>query len=236
MRLRNALLVLVAAGALGVAGCISAGAPVTEEFDATGVEEVVLAAPGDMVIVQGDAETLTMDTGENVAERITVVVDDGVMEIELDESAITIPTFELDFVLEVPNVTGVDIAGSGSVEGEGFEADEFRALVSGSGAISVDDLTCDDLVVDIGGSGAVGLTGVADDQIVTISGSGSYDGADLEADAADVTVSGSGSTTVWVVKRLDATVSGSGSISYYGEPQVDETVSGSGVISGQGSK
>jgi hypothetical protein len=224
------------AAALALAGCMDAGAPVTKEFDAAGVEEVVLSAPGDMTIVRGDAETLTMDTGENVAERIDVTVEDGVMEIEFDDSALSMPMFELEFELEIPNVVALTTEGSGSIEGEGFKADTFFAETSGSGNIAVDDLSCDEVVVDVAGSGGVEFSGRADVQSVTVAGSGSYEAEDLRSDSAEVTVSGSGSATVWVERDLDASVAGSGSIRYYGDPEVERSVSGSGDVTSLGSK
>lgn len=236
MTFRRALLMSLVAVALALAGCMDAGDPVTMEFDASGVEEVVLAAPGDMTIVRGDAETLTMDTGENVAERIDITVEDGVMEIELDAAGFAIPTFDLEFELEVPGVVALTTEGSGSIEGEGFKADTFFATTSGSGTIAVDDLSCDEVVADLAGSGAVELSGRADVQSVTVAGSGSYEAGDLRSDSAEVTVSGSGSATVWAGRELDASVAGSGSVRYYGDPEVQRSVSGSGDVTSLGSR
>jgi hypothetical protein len=233
------LLLLVGISAVVLSGCatIDPGEPVTEEFDATGVREVVLSAPGDLVIVRGTAETLVMDTGENIAEDIAVTVDDGVMEISVAGQLNVRGPIDLDLQLEVPNIERTTLTGSGSIEGEGFAASEFVIDSSGSGSIRLSQLDCTSLDSTLDGSGEIVVAGVAEELSVDIGGSGSFDGEDLQADSVVVVVDGSGSATVWAERELDAEVNGSGSIEYYGEPRVSNaSASGSGSIEGLGTK
>lgn len=125
--------------------------------------------------------------------------------------AITGP--ELDFRIEIilPNVTHLEVDGSGGIDCSGIEAMELEVVVSGSGDIRL--------------KGSVGALNA------TVSGSGDVSARELKARNAKLQVTGSGDLEVFVLETVDARFTGSGDITIYGNPASRKTkVVGSGGI------
>ncbi|MDH4139796.1 MAG: DUF2807 domain-containing protein [Coriobacteriia bacterium] len=233
-----ALVVATFLGACSIGDDLSGSGDIeSKEYGADGVTRIVLAAPGDLRIVRGDAEKLVVETDDNVMEHVEVDVRGNTLEIHLDRGTWDqIRPTRLDLELEIPALESIAVEGSGSVEAGDLEMGDLELTVSGSGTISDDNVDCESLRVGISGSGMVRLAGTCSDQEIDVSGSGSFEAFDLEVDSASVRMSGSGKAAVWVKDELDANVSGSGSIEYYGKPMVDSSTSGSGEVRSKGEK
>jgi len=125
--------------------------------------------------------------------------------------AITGP--ELDFRIEIilPNVTHLEVDGSGDIDFHDVETDELDVAISGSGDICL--------------KGAVGTLHAS------VAGSGDVTATELLAKKAKLQVTGSGDIEISVVESVDARVTGSGDITIHGNPATRNTrVTGSGDI------
>jgi hypothetical protein len=125
--------------------------------------------------------------------------------------AITGP--KLDFRIEIvlPNVTHLEVDGSGNIDFPDVETDELDVAISGSGDICL--------------KGAVGSLHAS------VAGSGDVTATELLAKKAKLQVTGSGDIEVSVVESVDARVTGSGDIKIHGNPAARNTrVTGSGDI------
>lgn len=216
--MRNSVLcALVFLLGLALAGCsIGAGQVrgsgniTTETRKVAGFTAVDVSGVGDVIITQGDAESLTVETDDNIQRLVLSEVrgDTLYLSMEPNTSLARIP--RLIFTVTVRDLTQLTLAGAAT--------------------ISVRDLSGDQLRVDHSGVGLLTLAGAVNAQDVTLSGVGGYDGAALMSDRATVTVSGVGNVVVNVGERLDATVSGMGSIAYIGSPEVHQQIDGLGTI------
>jgi predicted small secreted protein len=211
------------------------GDMVTETRDVSGFDSVDLSGSGDVIITQGEGESLTIETDDNVMEHITSEVRGGTLHLGTKELISVSPT-RLVFTLGVDDLNAADVSGSGSIEADSIETDSLEIDVSGSGDVKVDSLTAGDLGVRISGSGDVQLAGEVSEQDIDISGSGNYRAGDLLTETTVISISGSGEATLWTTESLDADVSGSASINYYGNPTVTSSSSGSSDINGLGEK
>jgi predicted small secreted protein len=211
------------------------GDMVTETRDVSGFDSVDLSGSGDVIITQGEGESLTIETDDNVMEHITSEVRGGTLRLGTKELISVSPT-RLVFTLGVDDLNAADVSGSGSIEADSIETDSLEIDVSGSGDVKVDSLTAGDLGVRISGSGDVQLAGEVSEQDIDISGSGNYRAGDLLTETTVISISGSGEATLWTTESLDADVSGSASINYYGNPTVTSSSSGSSDINGLGEK
>jgi hypothetical protein len=211
------------------------GKRVTESRPVSGIDRVVLAGSGDVILTQGDGESLSVETDDNLLEHITTEVSGGTLTLGTKKGVNVRPT-RLRFTLTVVDLDGITVSGSGTVDVKRFDTDDLEVQVSGSGDVRVDALTADTTTVRIGGSGSVELAGQVSGQEVTISGSGKYRGEDLRSETASVTIGGSGDATLWANDSLDARVAGSGTVRYYGDPQTSTSGSGSGRIRRVGGK
>jgi hypothetical protein len=223
----------------------------------SGFTRVVLSGSGEVILTQGDEESLRIEAEDNILPYLKSTVSGDTLNLGQDWHwpKIVWPTKTIKYYIGVKSLHGVTISGSGKVQTEKLETDSLELKISGSGKITIGDLTSQsvegsisgsgDFIVDrlsaetlsitISGSGNCSLgAGHVTDQKVSISGSGDFKAAKLESLAASVKISGSGDVTVWAAETLDVHISGSGNVSYYGSPQVNSNVAGSGKVKRQG--
>ena len=230
-----ALLVVLVIASSACSIVRGSGDIVSESREVSGFDSIDLSGVGEVIITQGEGESLTIETDDNVMEHITSEVRGGTLYLGTKPQTNVFPT-RLVFTLGVDELMAADVSGSGSVEARSIETDNLQISVSGSGSVNVDLLAADDLKVRISGSGDVELAGEVPVQDIDISGSGKYRAVDLLSEDATVSVSGSGDATLWATGSLDADVSGSGTIDYYGNPTVNTSTSGSGEVNSMGEK
>ena len=211
------------------------GDVISESREVSGFDSVNLSGAGDVIITQGEGESLTIETDDNIMEYITSEVRGGTLYLGTEELTNVMAT-RLVFTLGVDELTAVDVSGSGSIKAASIETDSLELGISGSGSVDVDSLTADELNVRISGSGDVRLAGETPEQDIDISGSGQYEAGDLLSESVVVSISGSGEATIWTTGSLDADVSGSGMVNYYGTPTVNSSTSGSGEVNSRGEK
>ena len=229
---RTIVMIGLAAAALAVSACgslQSAGAPTTQERALSGVHAVTLQTSGDLSILIGDTEGLSVSAGANLLDHLTSEVVDGTLVLGAEPNQ----SFggSISYTLTVPSLDAIEVEGSGNVDGAGVLSGQARLTISGSGSATLSDLELTDLTADLSGSGDAQVSGSSDASTVDLSGSGDYDGSGLTTGRTTVSSSGSGHARVNVTEHLSATVSGSGDVTYAGNPtQVDRDVSGSGGV------
>jgi hypothetical protein len=115
--------------------------------------------------------------------------------------------------ITMPELVGVNTAGSGNIEVVGnFSGNtKFEAGISGSGNIDIQE-------------------GFADKFISSINGSGHLKALDFEAKQVETTTSGSGNTEITATEQLKVKISGSGNVYYRGSPVITVNISGSGAV------
>ena len=190
---------------------IGSGKAITEQPEVSGVNTVVLANGGQLIVDYGQTDSLSVTADDNIMPLLTTKLTNGRLTLGTKPSTSYNTRTPIVYRLTVKSLSAIEIAGSGSATLNGVNVDSFSAKISGSGSIVA--------------------TGSVKSQDVLISGSGSYNGATLDSQQATVTCSGSGSAVVRVSEALKATVSGSGSVGYMGSPQtIDKHVTGSGSV------
>lgn len=229
---------------------------ITRTYDVKDFSRVTLAGFGDVFITQGESESLSVETDDNIFDHldIRVIGDELVLGTKLD--AILVPTQSIIFRLTVKDLNAITIGGSGNIYSEPLQTNDLKVTVAGSGEVDIKGLDGSDLSISvpgsgnitirsiavttvdvaINGSGDIELAGKADQQTISVNGNGEYIAGDLETSSADISIGGSGSLTVWVKDELKVRVNGSGDVSYYGRPTVDQTGGGSGKVTSLGEK
>ncbi len=228
-----ALLAVTACDANIVRG---SGDLITESRSVSNFDSIDLSGSGEVIITQGDGESLTIETDDNVMEHVKAEVSGGTLKLGYEEGLNLISPTQLIFTVGVDNLTGLKISGSGDIESDMIETDRMDVTISGSGDIQIDNLTTDEVEARISGSGEIDWAGEAPTQDVTISGSGKYRAGDLLSESVKVKISGSGDATVWATESLETNISGSGSVDYYGRPSINTSGSGSGDVNSRGEK
>ncbi|WP_342117376.1 head GIN domain-containing protein [Pseudoduganella sp. OTU4001] len=194
-------------------------------FDALG-----LGLPGNVEVRMGNAESVTIESDDNILPLIETVVEDGTLKIRPVRRNLQLDTRNLKVVVTARKIERISVGGSGSVDAEGIRGGKLSFDVGGSGSMSLRNIEGDSITVSLGGSGNLKASGSAEKLKVSIGGSGKVSTGQLATKDATVSIGGSGQAVVWAKQSLTVSVAGSGDVSYYGEPQVTKSVMGSGSV------
>jgi hypothetical protein len=215
----------------------------TETREVSDFDRVSLREFGELVITQGEEESLTIEARRNILSRIKTEVKASQLIIGSsgswldqlgDALASSFRGERIRCNLTVKQLRGLEVSGAGAVRVGKIETDRLALQLRGAGDVNIESLDAEGLTVDLPGAGRISVAGRVAEQTVTISGAGSYDAPKLESQKAKVTLTGLGSATVWAVEGLDATIRGLGGVSYYGTPEVRKEITGAGGVKSLG--
>ncbi|HVN55477.1 MAG TPA: head GIN domain-containing protein [Anaerolineaceae bacterium] len=222
-------------GCASVSGQVirGSGKVVQESPAVSGISSVQLEGIGDVVITQGETESLTVEAEDNILPMLDTHMDGSKLVIGIKRAYMAVsinPTRPIRYNLTVKNLNAIDLSGSGNFSSGSLKSGSLEVKISGSGNVDLSKVSADQVTAEISGSGSITLAGEAKNQQISIPGSGQFKGRDLKGSTATVRISGSGSATVNAAETVDAQISGSGNVAYLGSPKVSSNVSGSGSV------
>ena len=206
-----------------------------DERTLSGFESIVFAGEGVVTVEQGDFG-LTIEADDNLLEYLEAVVIGTELRIRTAEGVDIEPSTAPEYRVVLPALTGVELAGAGSMSTGAWEAEHFAVTLSGAGDLVVDELDATTLVVESTGLGSITVGGSADHQHVEIDGMVDYEASDLATVTTDLDCRGVGTAAVWVGQLLDVTVAGLCEVSYYGEPTIADEIADGGSLAGLGER
>lgn len=225
---------LLTISGLLLSGC-SDGNPQTRTDAVSNFDQIQISTFGEIIIEQGDEESLMIEAPRDYLRYITSDVDNGVLTISTRRGFIGGPIRRVTYTITVKDLEKISLTGAGAIKIYELNTDDFEVNLTGAGSVEIDDLNADDLEVNLSSAGAIIIAGEVDSQEVDISGIGSYEAGDLRSNDAEILLTGAGSAVVWVEDSLDVNVTGVGSVSYFGDnPDVYQNVSGLGSINSKG--
>ena len=201
----------------------------TEERDVSDFHKIHLSGIGNLIITQGEEESLTIEADDNIIPIIETDVSGERLDISFKKGYTFTPSATVKFYLIVVDLDEISLSGAGNIDCEGFETEVLQFDVSGAGDFDF-DLDAERVEVVVSGAGNIVLSGKVDSQEIEINGAGKYNGEDLESRECTITVSGAGSATVNVSELLDVEINGVGNVYYAGSPSVTQDISGLGKI------
>jgi hypothetical protein len=210
----------------------------TEKREASNFNQVVLQDIGHLVITQGETEALTVEADQDLLAKIITEVRGETLYLSLGKDwldrltslASLFENRQIKYYLTLKTITGVQIAGKGSLEAASLQADRLELKIDGMGEAQIGALTCQRLEVHIGGTAKINVSGQATEQAVWIAGMGEYRAPKLEGKKVDLHISGQGNATVWAQESLDVNITGIGRVEYYGSPRLNQSIQGMGSI------
>lgn len=211
------------------------GRVVQQPREVSGYSGIDLELPAQVELVQGTREGVVLETDDNIAPHIEVVVANERLTIRAAKRSAALRPSRLKIVVQVRRLEHIGIAGSGSFQSESLQTPRLELDIAGSGVVSLRGLEADSLKVSIAGNGNVVAAGRADALRAHISGSGDIRAAQLAAKTATLNIAGSGNAALWVSQALDVSISGSGDVAYWGDATVTQSVAGAGNIKRMGS-
>lgn len=212
------------------------GTAKTETRAVSDIERVSMEGQGDLTIIQGNEEGLTVEADDNLLPYIETRMDGRELVLTIKDGYSIDTVSKIRYTLKVKDLNRISISGAGDVRADSLKAGDLSLEIAGSGNMKIDDLQAEDLTARTSGSGNFDLKGEVKTQRVTINGAGNYTAPDLKSAEAEATISGAGNVEVWATDKLDVRVTGVGNVSYYGQPAVSQSITGGGSVKGLGSK
>ncbi len=218
---------------------------ITQSIEVSNFDRIALRVvnvENEVVIKQGQRESLAIEARPEVFAKIKTEVGNGQLNIQMGGSwsdkisaafATSLTRPRIKYVVTVKNLTGLDIAGLAHVRIDNVETDRLHVKFSGLGNLSIAGLNAKQLDVDVAMSGPcqVEVNGRVGEQHVSLSGMGDYNARGLESHKAMVALKGPGGhAVVRVEDELDVTIGGPGRVEYYGQPRVTKKVSPMGAV------
>jgi hypothetical protein len=219
---------------VALTGCAT-GPYQTQQESVAGFSRVSIETFGEVLISQGNTETLTIEAPRDYLRYITAEVTDGTLYIKTRRGFVGGPVQRVTYTLTVKDLNDISFSGAGSIKVMSLNTSTLNVNLSGAGSIEVDNLKTDSLTVNLSSAGSIVIAGNAKTQDINLSGLGSYESGDLRSDDVKVNLSGAGSAVVWAESKLDVNVSGLGSVTYFGNPIVTQNISGLGSVNSKGS-
>ncbi len=234
-------------------GCTTVDAQTTKVRTFSGIDGVALLGSGDVDILIGNKEEITIHAPADLIPYLLTEKKDGTLYIGKRKKGwkkfrnwnenihYDLVVKDLNRIsvsgsgdIDVEKLSGekctVKVSGSGNIDVDQINSKGVKVTVSGSGDIDIDNLSADILGVSINGSGDINLDGKTDELDLTISGSGDFTGNELKSENVLINIYGSGDARTWVTESLEVHISGSGDVTYHGNPTVNSRVTGSGDI------
>jgi hypothetical protein len=208
----------------------------TQERPVSGFSEVVFSAFGQLEIVQGASEALSIRTSDNLLPLINTRVSGSILTIDVPGQVRFAGFPQATFTLTVKDLRAISLDGIGAIQVRGLNSPNLTINKNGAGSISVAGLNAEQLLVEQNGTGDISVAGTATTQKVTSRGTGNYLANDLRSETVDASLEGIGNVTVWATTALDATLNGTGNLSYWGNPTITETKNGIGGLIALGAK
>jgi hypothetical protein len=204
-----------------------------KQFRVDGFDEIELKGVGHLIIEQGAVESLEVEAGEDVLEKIDAGVEFGRLKLGFEHSWLEfwkVANYrDTKFRVGIKNIKHIVLSGAGDIMTNKLVTDALKVELNGSGNVKLMAET-KKFEARIAGSGDIVASGKADEQKIEIDGSGNHSAAELVSKSVSITVRGSGSAELQVSDFLSVSIMGIGTVRYKGSPQLSQQIFGSGRI------
>jgi hypothetical protein len=211
---------------------------VSRNYQVGNFQKVELAGHYDVEIRTGGPVSVAAQGPQNVINRLVVEVDGDELKIHPKSDAGWFHfgghPFSRDpvhVVVTVPTLTGATLAGSGVINVDKVQGNDFEGTVAGSGQMNLTDVDVQSLKLDIAGSGSAKAgQGKAQSAKYGIAGSGSVDAGAVQTQELKVEIAGSGGVNAHASGTADVDIMGSGDVNIAGGAKCKVSKAGSGNV------
>lgn len=230
MRAGRKLLVGVLLAAAAATQPAASAELVRSQRTVAGIEYVQWQAIGELHIVQGPSESLTIEAEERLHPLITAEVRDRTLILGFRSGQVS-TSMPIRFVLKVRHLKAIDSRSSGTFRVNRLQTPALQLRLAGSGDTTIGELSARRLdVLILGASNVAIAAGNVEEQTVQIAGSGDYDAGGLDSVTSSVAIPGSGNATVSTASHLSVRITGAGEVRYFGNPRLTQSIEGAGEV------
>ncbi len=189
------------------------GPSITKDFQVKDFHGIDVSHGFDVILVQGNTESLTLTIQENLLQYVTVEVVGGVLKVYSDKNFNT--TQPMKARITFKDINQVEVSGGGDISAETpLNVSGMHMHISGGGDISA-ELNTSEFKGEVSGGGDVKIHGKITDYDVNLSGGGDIN-SEIAATRIACRVSGGGDVTLKTTSQVsdaDVEISGGGDIS-----------------------
>ena len=202
---------------------------VTKERKATYFNKVKVATAIDLILTQGNSESIAVEADDNLHEYIMTEIKDNTLKIYIEANVSNVK--EMNVYVTMKDIEKVSATSAGDVVGKTvIKSDELTLITSSAGDVKL-DIDVRKLTCQISSAGDMTLSGTTDELEANLSSAGDLNAYELTARMANVSVSSAGNADITVKEKLRARASSAGDISFKGNPpEVDAHTSSVGNI------
>lgn len=224
-----ALLLLATAGCTGMIDGVSGNGNVRSETrEVSGFSKIDAGGSFEILLQQGEVETLSIEADENLLPLIKTNVLGGTLEITTERPIRNANTLKLYITFK--DLSKIDVSGACSVISKST-LHLTDLVLDGSGATFVDlALKAQSFSADLSGANEVRISGETNLFSLELSGASKIRAFDFLAREVKLKASGAADAHVHAAEYLNAEASGAASIKYMGSPSIDQRISGAGSI------
>jgi hypothetical protein len=182
----------------------------------------------DIELIQGNEESVTIETNHNLLKNIKTEIEKGKLIISCEKG------FQFDRVkltIRFTDIYYLEVNGGMKLTSEHpMQVKDFEMIVNGGADIKI-PINGNTLSLNLSGGTNVKFTGKVTNLNIDLNGAGNISCDELESENVDVEIGGAGYAIVWATKSIIAKLSGVGVIEYIGNPSiVKSNVSGIGSV------
>jgi hypothetical protein len=182
-------------------------------------DRVTIDAPGELIVTQGEAESVRIEAEPSVRPRLRAEVESGTLVIGTRGSLQS--DRPIRFHVTLRTLTQLHARGGTQVSIGALRTPALSLQLRGSSTALVGELHAARLDAVLDGASALQvLRGAVQRQSIALDDAATYDAPGLHSDEARVDVHGSAHARLHAARRLDAQASGSGRIAYAGAPRI----------------
>jgi hypothetical protein len=174
------------------------GNVIAEERPVSDFNRVSLSGIGNVIVTQGEEESLTVEADDNLMEYIETEVRGEVLVLGFTDAARdkdVEPTETILFHLTVKEIVGLSLGGIGDISASTLDTDRLEINLGGVGDVSIGSFAAavTSLEIDLGGAGDVVIDSlVAEEFSIRLGGAGDVDVGSLDAEKSVVHINGAG--------------------------------------------
>jgi hypothetical protein len=203
---------------------------ISENRAVSNFSSIDVSIGADITLIQGETESLTIETDDNILDYIETTVQDGKLSIDTKPNSNISPSQPIKITLSFKTLSQIAVSGSVNMTADTLILETLTIDSSGTTDIVATDVTLETLVITTSGSGNIQFDGVATTQTIAVSGSANINNFALTSEAVILNVSGTGEVEVNVANTLTVDISGTGKVSYMGDPIITQNITGSGTV------
>ena len=192
----------------------------TQKRDVAAFTGIQVGSGIDVIITQGEPQSVEVEADENLQEWINTEVTGGMLNINTDKSIRFAKTKTVRITCQTLDKIGVSSAGD--VTGTNrFKTAALDIDMSSAGDLRL-EVEAEAITVTISSAGNVNLIGKTGSLKADLSSAGDLNAFDLEAKTGEISVSSAGKASVFITDEASFHSSSAGDIDYKGEPKIRE--------------